>query len=455
MILHKSSLIDEMMILYENDPIGFANRYGIKQSKYNLAKLFNDNKILLYNCHSESIVLFNQDVYESVFFNSNFSDKVIIEELLLNGFLLCNNIDEDMLCNDIKRKALNQGKNEIKITINPTYQCNANCFYCFEHLSPKQTMSAEVIETVSAWVVNNLAPKDNLTLVWFGGEPLLQVNTIDRIINNIKKNLPQQVHYQSIVISNGTIMDESLCNLLINQWNTVEFHTVIDGLEKEHNERKCFLNKKFNGYKKTIYTIQTMLNYRVPVVCRLNIDKANLHMLDPILQELKQMQNVELLKVFIAPLRNQIESVRNDYYNYEEYNDLFDYAFNLLFKYGFISDIADILPKRKITCCSSKRERDYVIDPLGNIFFCIQTATDKQYSIGNCSIGSVKMTHDKQFSNLECQSCNLIPICQGGCKGFRMLNNGISPCTIEKHYINTLLKWMRVLSEKEKENDNC
>lgn len=81
-------------------------------------------------------------------------------------------------------------------------------------------------------------------------------------------------------------------------------------------------------------------------------------------------------------------------------------------------------------------------DPDGYIYRCERIIGKKNYSVGNVFTG-IEMSEDKLESILKeplpdkCNSCEILPMCQGGCK---MLDNtNIERCRIEKNIILELL----------------
>lgn len=81
----------------------------------------------------------------------------------------------------------------------------------------------------------------------------------------------------------------------------------------------------------------------------------------------------------------------------------------------------------------------------------MQTSTSDQKSVGGCEEGLVMNDELAQWlmpgMPEECDGCLYYPICQGGCKGFRSLNNPlVSPCIIERFYLRTILKYVNKMS---------
>ena len=69
-----------------------------------------------------------------------------------------------------------------RLTINPTLNCNFSCWYCYETHN-KKYMSNEVKQRILK-LIDNIVSKQDIQyfeLDWFGGEPLLYPDIIERV----------------------------------------------------------------------------------------------------------------------------------------------------------------------------------------------------------------------------------------------------------------------------------
>jgi uncharacterized protein len=65
-----------------------------------------------------------------------------------------------------------------------TEQCNFRCTYCYENFE-KGKMSDDVIEGVIKYVEKRGPQLKNLNVHWFGGEPLLALDVIEKLSNQM------------------------------------------------------------------------------------------------------------------------------------------------------------------------------------------------------------------------------------------------------------------------------
>ena len=80
-------------------------------------------------------------------------------------------------------KAASAGRPKVlKMTVCPTMACNFECSYCFQEHRPGK-MSEDVQDEVAALTDRLLAISgaEELFVMWYGGEPLLALDVIDRL----------------------------------------------------------------------------------------------------------------------------------------------------------------------------------------------------------------------------------------------------------------------------------
>lgn len=425
-----------------------------KKSKYNIIKFFEDNNTVIYNTASGAVLLLNRNEYNE--FESFKDGTPLTNEILIEfeneKLLIPINQDENVVLDIIRQQQIVDTGNEIKIAINTTYDCNARCEYCFECNSEHRKMTKKVATEVANYICNCVTTDDIITYRWFGGEPLMAIDIIDYIIDTVNKHFENKIKYRSVILSNGTIMSDSILEKILGKWNVYEFHVTIDGKKEEHNLKKHFVSPNFDGYSKTIFTIQTLINHDIRVACRINIDKKNICNFDEILQSFDDFENKKYLNVYVAPVRKHTKECESYCFDYSEYNDVFDELYDKLVKHSLLTNVEDFVPKRKVTCCSTRATNELVVDTKGNLFKCMQTATNDQYAVGSCKAGLEYNSELKKWiipeTHKECTDCIYMPICQGGCKGFRSLNNPlISSCIMEKYFMDTILKYAKVVFE--------
>ena len=104
------------------------------------------------------------------------------DEWITGQFLVPADKDECAYYNQISAlmRAYSKKKEVRGYTILPTLDCNARCVYCYEEGTKPVSMSSETVEQTIRFIRNNCGGSE-VKLSWFGGEPLLRPDIIDRI----------------------------------------------------------------------------------------------------------------------------------------------------------------------------------------------------------------------------------------------------------------------------------
>ena len=70
--------------------------------------------------------------------------------------------------------------NILNLTVLPTEQCNFRCVYCYESFC-RGGMSPVVVTALERFLDLRAPGLDRLSIAWFGGEPLLAADVVERI----------------------------------------------------------------------------------------------------------------------------------------------------------------------------------------------------------------------------------------------------------------------------------
>ena len=168
-----------------------------KLSKYNIVQHYGDT-VVVYNMASDAIVIATRDEINNLF-ETSIENVVITDEILkcfvYQGILVPVNLDEDLRLSIVRQNQITNPDNELKIAINTTYGCNARCDYCFECDADHSKMSYETADSVADYICKSVNENTLLTYRWFGGEPLLAVDIIDRIIARVNAYFNNKLNY--------------------------------------------------------------------------------------------------------------------------------------------------------------------------------------------------------------------------------------------------------------------
>ena len=135
------------------------------------------------------------------------------------------------------------------VTFIVTEDCNLRCKYCYEvHKNNKNRMSFETAKKAVDYVLGNPDIFSSKGVIWdfIGGEPLLEIDLIDKIIDYIKLKTFKMNHpwFAMNVINfstNGTLYDEKKVQRFIaKNKDKCSFGLTIDGTKAKHDLQRVY-----------------------------------------------------------------------------------------------------------------------------------------------------------------------------------------------------------------------
>lgn len=360
--------------------------------------------ILLYNLLTKRLVLLGKN-----------DEKELAQELFEKWFLVEDDFDDIKASSELTSLAKfykKKSKGFIGYTILPTTRCNARCFYCFEKRAKPIHMNAEMALSVAKYIERTHAKGEKINILWFGGEPLMGVQTIDIISQYLSDN---NIEFASKMISNGYLFTPNLIEKAKSLWKLKKVQITLDGTEEVYNKAKAYIYKLGNPYKRVIKNIRSVAESNIDVSIRLNIGLENADNLLELAEELYQtFGNVNNVKVYSHVLFEDDETERTISERQLLYEKLKELQSRLIEKHIFISDNNKLLRNVKLNYCCSDSDNRVIIMPDGNLGKC-EHFIDK-YFYGNIFSDE----YDKEILNKfrkrrptieACKICPIFPEC--------------------------------------------
>jgi len=222
--------------------------------------------LLLYNTLTCSMVLLQPD---------EAADLTAQRELIDRWFLVPEDHDDRKLCRQVRQMVAllkPAAKTISTYIILPTTGCNARCFYCFEQGAKPVTMTTETASRVVRYIVAHRG-NEEVTLRWFGGEPLVNAKVIDQICTELRE---QGVPFRSEMTSNGYLFDVEMVQRARDLWQLQHVMITIDGTEQTYNRVKAFVYRGVNAFERVLTNIDLLTAAGIRVPIRLNIDMYNI-----------------------------------------------------------------------------------------------------------------------------------------------------------------------------------
>ena len=222
--------------------------------------------LLLYNTLTCSLVLLTPD--EAV-------DLTAQGELIDHWFLVPQAHDDRKLCQQVRQMVAlltPVPKVVTSYTILPTTGCNARCFYCYEQGTKPVTMTAETASRVVRYIVAHRGDEE-VTLRWFGGEPVVNNKVIDQICTELSQ---QGVPFHSEMTTNGYLFDADMVQRAKNLWQLQKVQITLDGTAQTYNRVKAYVYHGVNAFERVLENIGLLTAAGIHAHIRLNVDKHNI-----------------------------------------------------------------------------------------------------------------------------------------------------------------------------------
>lgn len=337
-----------------------------------------------------------------------------------------------------------ESRNYVKaLCLNVAHDCNLRCKYCFaskgDYHGKRELMSGQVGKSAVDFLVKSSGKMENVEIDFFGGEPLMAIETIKEVISYAKmleKHHRKKFHFT--ITTNALMLDDDIIEYLHEHMDNIVLS--LDG-RKEVND---FIRVRADGrgtYDDIVDNIKKIVELREKdnkeyyvrgTFTKHNLDFARdvFHMADLGFKEISIEPVVGnegdylLEECNLSILFEQYGQIAAEYLRRKNSskNPFRFYHFNIDIYHG------PCIYKRLWACGAG---RDYLaVTPSGDIYPCHQFIGQNQFFMGNVFdgrlkedvINSLRQTH--VFSKEECPTCWARFFCSGGCSANNFLING-------------------------------
>ena len=351
----------------------------------------------------------------------------IVERLSKRGVIV--NFDERAALEVMGRGSC-VGSRHVGLTICPTMGCNFDCPYCFEnHRAGK--MSADVQDDVVALAERMLEASDskNLSITWFGGEPLLAPDVIESLSKRLMALVEERGgEYHAGIITNGYLLTQEIVKML-DECKVTSAQVTIDGMREAHDA-----TRHLAGGGPTFDRI--IENLRAPIPFKVDI-RHNVHA--------SNRDQIDELEAFVNKLAEESGNKLHYYpapVSGSEVADERGKQVDLLCggtdaEVGIRQDAHRFMPGRG-HYCGAQSIWIVGIDDRGNLQKCWESVDKPELSFGTAHDWDPKnpLETASRPDNLtkylntanpvpddECRECVWLPLCAGGCPQKRLFAN--------------------------------
>lgn len=429
---------------------------GYKVSRYNHFQQWPGRGYLAYNSLAGTVAVMtdeNYRIYRALIEKLADGNADLTEEeaayagQLRMGRFLCRDDIEEREYLRMLHYLDKYDRTTLNLSFTPTMACNMACEYCFEG-NKSGRMSDAVINRVIAFVNNQTSLIRKLDVGWYGGEPLLAVDIIERLSSAFLEICDREkILYGASLISNGYLLRpdtaDRLCELRVNS-----AQVCLDGPKEMHDRRRPLKGGR-SSYDAIIDNISYAAD-KMHITIRINVDKMiSREAISRLLRDLTAAhleEKVSLAFGLVNVITPVCSNIAEDCYDIAEFAAIEVDFYRLLLDEGFrIQNI----PRPKSVTCMAQTINAFLIDHDGDIYRCLVYSGDKSKSIGNISdpieylyTRCAKMLEFDPVIDPTCRECPLLPACMGGCPSRRILDgsSGEDICSTWKHNLQPMLE---------------
>lgn len=401
----------------------------------------NPNKYLLYNTHTTAFVVLDKDEYNKIFLERDFSNSDYIQELYKMGFIIDDTFDELGALEELRMKGMDDPVQNV--TLLTTTECNARCYYCFEAGIKQYPMTKEVADATVKYIKKNY-PGPQFAINWFGGEPLLNFEIIKYITYELKKSGYDLIAH---ITTNGSLLTAEMLDYFQKEYSDLSFQITIDEIGERYGQIKRYVDISLeDAYNRVIENVCMLLDYHITTNVRLNFVASKIERAKEIYRELKKEfegHDTSSLYMYFAPL-----TLDNDNEIISDFHGNIDHPFLQAVKTQFSEGFPLYKPRYdgdmglvgafglmpNAYSCGMTTKNRISIDADGRLYKCHRLSGKNEYACGTVFKGITednkiyKIFRNTTIMDEECKKCNILPICQGGCKSQRILYGDKQKC---------------------------
>lgn len=406
-----------------------VSNFRIKPSRYTVLVPIKDEKYLAYNTVSQSFSVWDSDefaVWNNLVTSASLEFSNEFRPFVQGGYVVNALTDEVQSVRNAYEKT-RFDDHHMMFTIAPTLACNFACHYCFQGLDkPVTRMPPKVREATLEHIKGKMLGKRSFHVTWYGGEPLMDRQTIFDISEDLIDYCKNKgVKYSAYMISNGYHLTRDVAIKLKKDALISGVQVTIDGDELSHDSRRHLTSGR-GTFRRIIDNIKAIAKERIlSISIRINIDGENEKQANDLLDVLHE-EGLGLkngIAVYFAPVENVAEASGgcDNCFSKTDYAELEIKLQRRAFELGLTG-----LPKapKYMGLCQAVRPNSYVVVPNGDLHKCWDTVMDSTKRVGSVfkksfrktDAGLEKLWSDwSPFDNEVCKGCKLLPTCSGAC----------------------------------------
>lgn len=322
--------------------------------------------------------------------------------------------------------------NEVKaLCIHICHDCNLRCRYCFAdegaYHSAREFMSEETAKKAIDFLIENSGNRKVLEVDFFGGEPLMCLDTIKNVVYYAKeKAAARGKKFLFTTTTNALLLNDEAIEFFNAEMENVVLS--LDGRKQVHDAIRKTVNGK-GSYDFVINNIKNFVKSRGDkhyyvrgtfTAKNLDFSKDVLFLADngfdsismePVVTDI---DDLAIKEEHIPEILEEYERLCDEYLERYARGEGFNF-----FHFNVDLEGGPCLSKR-VSACGAGNEY-FSVAPNGDIYPCHQFVGDEKFKMGNVNGGALNadirstFAENCLFTREKCDKCFAKYICSGGC----------------------------------------
>lgn len=430
------------------------SKRALTPSRFNAITHNDEGQTVLYNSYTGAIACFEehekQELMEALAPNSTIQDP-LASALKEQGFMIDDRVNEDRRASFLHQSF--HRTDYMHLIILPTEACNFRCTYCYQSFT-RGSMPTEIQGRVKRFVEKQMPSLKNIHISWFGGEPLLAMNTIRELSENFLTHADHhQTQYSAEISTNGFLLTPEVFLDLLH-WQVNRFMITLDGQRKTHDSRRHLATGEdtFSKIMENLLAIKK-LPHHFEIHIRVNFDHDTMDGMTDFIAELGvQFGGDPRFQLFFRPV-GRWGGPNDEHLSICDAKTadtkIWDYTEQAMTSGLQMSSNIESSLQPGGSVCYAAKPQSFVIGTEGQLYKCTCALEEEFNKVGFIlSDGSLEVDIDKlamwvssgEETDAGCQACFFRPACQGNHCPLYRFRTGQRPCPYEKRKIKKVLK---------------
>ncbi|MDI9483449.1 MAG: thioether cross-link-forming SCIFF peptide maturase [Bacillota bacterium] len=374
---------------------------------------------------------------------------------------------------------LESGPNTVvkALCLHIAHDCNLRCRYCFagkgDYNGERGKMSVSVGKKAIDFVINSSGNRRNIEIDFFGGEPLLNLDTVKEIVEYAREKEKEfNKHFRFTITTNGILLNDSNMDYLNDTMDNIVLS--IDGRKEVNDEMRVRVDGS-GCYKDILPKFQKLASIRGTkdyyvrgTYTARNLDFSNdvLHLaekgfdqisIEPVV--LPDGSGIEIKKEHLPALFCEYEKLAAALLKHRRQGSRVNF-------FHFMLDLeAGPCIIKRLKGCGAGSEY-LAVTPDGGLYPCHQFANNTEYKLGDVFNGINRYDIVNEFNRInvyakeKCRDCWAKFYCSGGCTANAwQFHNKLDDvyeigCELQKKRIECAL-WLKAESLNQAADEKC